>query len=90
MRENHGLPTVGKAANLERERAFFDAIQVHEHRARAFAVAGDFATIEWIVEFTAPNGQRVRLEQVAVQRWRDGRIVDERFYYDPAPLAAAA
>lgn len=90
MRENHGAPTIGKAANLERERAFFDAVQVHEHRARAFAVDGDFATIEWICEFTDPTGQRYRLEQVAVQRWRDGRIIEERFYYDSASLAVAA
>jgi hypothetical protein len=31
---------------------------------------------------TFTNSLRVKLEQVSVQKWEDGRIVHERFYYD--------
>jgi hypothetical protein len=29
------------------------------------------------------------MDELALQRWRGDRIVEERFYYDPAQLAAA-
>jgi hypothetical protein len=31
-------------------------------------------------------GQRLAFTQVAYQRWRDGKIVEERFYYTPVPV----
>jgi hypothetical protein len=31
---------------------------------------------------TFKGGQRMKLEQVAVRRWKDGKIVKERFYYN--------
>lgn len=34
------------------------------------------------IEFT--DGRRFRMEEVAVQRWEDGKVVHERFYY-PTP-----
>ena len=89
MQDNLNPPTVGKAANLERERAFFSAIQVHEHRALAVLVEGDRAIINWLFEFTGADGIRYRMDQIAVQQWRDGRIVRERFVYDSASLKAA-
>ena len=89
MQDNLNPPTVGKAANLERERAFFGAIQVHEHRALSVLVDGDRATINWLFQFTGADGVRYRMDQLALQQWRDGRIVRERFVYDSASLKAA-
>jgi ketosteroid isomerase-like protein len=89
MQENLNAPTVGKAANLERERAFFSGIQVHEHRALSVLVDDDRAIINWLFEFPGADGVRYRMDQIAVQTWRDGRIVRERFVYDSASLKAA-
>ena len=89
MQENLNPPTVGKAANLERERAFFSGIQVHEHRALSVLVDDDRATINWLFEFTGADGVRYRMDQFAMQQWRDGHIVRERFVYDSASLKAA-
>ena len=87
MQDNRNPPTVGKAANLAREKAFGDAIAlVHESRAESFLVNGDRAAIHWIFDFTSINGQRLRLDQVAYQTWRGDRIIQERFYYDTATL----
>ncbi len=33
-------------------------------------------------EFDAVDGTTHRYDQVAVQTWRDGKIVHEKFYYD--------
>jgi len=35
----------------------------------------------WI-EATFAQGGRAKLEQVAVQRWKDGKVVHERFYHN--------
>ena len=86
MQDNLGAPVVGKAANRERERAFFGAITVHQNRALSVAVDDDQAVIHWLFEFTGSDGKRYRIDQLAHQSWRDGRIVKERFYYDSARI----
>jgi ketosteroid isomerase-like protein len=89
MQENRQPPTVGKAANLEREKAFAASVdRWHEVRARTVAVDGDQVFIEWVFDYTTKEGQRIRMEEIARQRWRDGRIVHERFYYDSATLGS--
>jgi ketosteroid isomerase-like protein len=89
MQENRQPPTVGKAANLARERAFGDSVgRWHEVTARSIAVDGDQVLIEWVFEYTTREGQRIRMEEVAQQTWRDGKIVRERFFYDSATLGS--
>jgi ketosteroid isomerase-like protein len=36
--------------------------------------------------FTRMDGTSFRMEELALQRLRGERIVEERFYYDPAQL----
>jgi ketosteroid isomerase-like protein len=87
MQENRQPPTVGRAANLERERAFGNSVeQWHEVTARSVAVDGDQAVIEWVFDYTTREGRRIRMEEVAQQAWRAGRIERERFFYDTATL----
>lgn len=88
MQDNANPPVVGKAANRERERAFFSGITVHQNRAVSIAVDGDQAVIRWLFEFTGGDGKRYRLDQLSHQSWKNGRIVKERFYYDSASIAA--
>ena len=39
--------------------------------------------IEWVVQFRSPStGRPIRLEEVAVQKWANGEIIEERFYYE--------
>ena len=90
MRENNNPPTVGKAANRERERAFVGYVaEVRENRAASVVVDGDRSAINWVAEYIGTDGQRLRFDQIAHQTWRDGKIVSERFYDDPASLASA-
>ena len=89
MQENAQPATAGKAANREREKAFVGSIEtIHENRAGAVMVDGDRVAIRWQAEYTFRGGARMRFDQVAYQEWRGDRIVSERFYYDPASLAA--
>lgn len=85
MRENTGAPVVGKAENRDREIATLSTVrEVHENRADFVAIDGDRAVIGWKFEFTNIEGTRLRLDQIAVQTWENGQIVDERFVYDTA------
>lgn len=38
--------------------------------------------VESIMDVTFKGGQRAKMEQVAVQRWKGNHIVHERFYYN--------
>lgn len=90
MQENNNPPTVGKAANLEREEQFVGLIaEVRENRAASVLVDGDRAAINWVAEYVTKNGQRLKFDQITHQTWRNGKIVSERFFYDPTALAPA-
>ncbi|HKW49625.1 MAG TPA: SnoaL-like domain-containing protein [Gemmatimonadaceae bacterium] len=90
MQENLNPPTVGLRANLERERAFVASIAtVNEMKAFAVLVDGDRAVVNWHQDLVTTDGQRLRFDQLSLQLWKDGKIVHERFVYDPASLSAA-
>ena len=85
MQENTAEPTVGKAANRQRELDFLGAVeQVHGVELGATAVGDGVTFSEWTFDMTMKGGTRKKLTQVAVRRWRDGQVVHERFYYDSA------
>jgi ketosteroid isomerase-like protein len=46
--------------------------------------------IRWTFVFTRKDGTSFRMEELALQRWRGDRIVEERFFYDPAQLTSSA
>ncbi|HKQ49547.1 MAG TPA: nuclear transport factor 2 family protein [Phycisphaerae bacterium] len=83
MQENNEQPCTGKLANRAREQAFVDSVaQVHGIKVVNSAVNGDVAFSEWLLDVTFRNGQRAKMAQVAVRRWKNDRVVHERFYYN--------
>src|SRR5688500_9866138 len=81
MKENLQPPRVGKAANLEHERAFVSWIAEVKSRAQAVLVDGDHVVIHWVADYVGVDGVRLRYDQLAHQRWRGDKIVAERFVY---------
>jgi hypothetical protein len=59
-------------------------------RAADWRLDGDRTRIRWVYEFTGHDGRRHRQEEIAQQRWRGDRIVDEHIQYDPVQPAAVA
>ncbi len=83
MQENANPPTVGLAANIEREKQFMSGVKEWKGFNVAASAVGDNVTFyECSLDFIATNGQPVHMEQVVVSRWRNGKIGHERFYYD--------
>jgi ketosteroid isomerase-like protein len=90
MQENTSPPTVGFAENFARESAFYGSLRSAKFTAASVVVDDDRAAINWVFDYTTADGQRYRMDEVAIQTWRDGKIVHERYVYDTATLAAAA
>jgi hypothetical protein len=85
MQENTEAPCIGKAANREREVQFFSAIeQFHGASMHSSIVGDDVSMSEWTFDCTLKGGQRYTVHQVARRRWKEGRVVHERFYYSKA------
>jgi ketosteroid isomerase-like protein len=90
MQENGNPPTVGLKANIEREKQFLSAVKEWKGFEVKATGAGDNVTFyEAAFDWVTTDGKPMHLEQVTVARWRDGKIVHERFYYDTAGLAKA-
>jgi hypothetical protein len=82
MQDNTNEPWVGKQLNREREIQFFSSIEtLHELKLVSSAVGEDISYSEWIFDITFKGAVHARLEQVAVRRWLNGKIIHERFYY---------
>jgi len=73
---------VGKDVNRKREQEFFGRIkEVHSAGIGATAVSGNVSFCEQSFDATLVDGTHMRMEEVAVRTWRDGKIIKERFYY---------
>jgi len=85
MQENTAPPTAGKDANRLREQEFFGKVeQFHGVKLLAAAENGDVGFSEWEYDITFKGAPRNTMSQVAVRRWKDGKVVHERFYYGDA------
>jgi hypothetical protein len=83
--ENHERARAGREVCLAYERAALAQLkEPAKLRARAYAADAQsgVAFIEWVIRFLGDEDRPMRLEEVAVQRWSGGRIVEERFYYE--------
>lgn len=82
MQENLNDPVIGHAKNRERELAFLAGIEeAQSYELHNLAAQGDVTFAESTFRFRATDGSDVTLTQVVRSRWRNGKIVDERFYH---------
>ncbi len=83
--ENRTLARAGRASCLQYERQQLTQ-QRTPPRFKLCKLAVDegagHAFLEYVVRFTDAEGRAWRLEQVAVQTWHEGKITEDRFYYE--------
>jgi limonene-1,2-epoxide hydrolase len=85
MQENLGQKREGIAALIAGEQAALKRMGgAPVSKCQRFAIDGDTVFINWTFEMKGADGQTRVLDEVAVQTWKDDRILTERFYYDPA------
>jgi len=90
MQENGLPPRRGRDALAANERRVLARMKsVRSQCVRPVLVHGDLVVVRWIFEFETLEGARIRMEELAYQRWEADRIAEERFFYDPGQLAPA-
>ena len=85
MQENLQPPRKGINALIAGdEKVLASFKEVRTLPVKNFMVEGNRVVINWVFEFIAHDGRRFQQDELAWQRWDGDRIVEERFYYDPA------
>ena len=74
----------GKNAQREAIQGWFESVQEF-HGGGVDSICADeengITTAETWTEITFKGGGKVKMSEVAVQKWKDGQIIDEKFYY---------
>lgn len=87
MQENDAPPRAGREHLVAHEaKVLARARSVSSRCIRPAFIDGEHAVIRWVFEFEWKDGTRMRMEELTWQRWEGGRIVEEKFFYDPRQL----
>lgn len=95
VQENLQPPRVGRALSIERQKRMNANVQeLHEFKIGVVLVDGftdshpldGHSVVEMHLEITTVDGYRIRIEELGLQTWKDGRIVQERYFYDPVNI----
>ncbi len=85
MVEATGEVREGKATNREFELNWLSSVQ-EVHGAGVTAITSNEDTgqtaVETWMDITFKDGNRMKMEEVAVQKWEGELIIHERFYYN--------
>ena len=84
MQEIGEAPRVGKAVNREYEEKFVNYLAEVHGGGIDNMIADEnkgVVMIENWMDVTFKDGNRVKMEQVCVQQWKDEQIVSEKFYH---------
>lgn len=81
--EGNNPPKVGKAFCLAEEVKLLDTVTAfHGYTVTSGpAVKGDTTFYEAVMEFDTNDGAKHRFEQIVRSQWKDGKIVNERYYH---------
>ena len=87
--EPEGLPpgalgnAKGRRAITEKGRQFQRAIEgLHGGSVSEPVIAGSWFSVAWMLDVTFKGRGRKKLEEICVYHVRDGKIVQEQFFYD--------
>ena len=87
MRENCKEPRRGRDVLVAHEAAALARVaRVDTHPVATCLIDGDHVAINWTFDFVDAQGGKRRMEEMALQRWQGDRIIEERFFYDPASI----
>ena len=90
-RENDNPPLQGRDKLAEKERSVLARVaSVKTTRLGPLLLDGDHSAIRWRFEFTAKDGSKRVIEEVAWQTWRGEELIEEHFYYDPGMIKKTA
>ena len=88
MIEATGDHRKGKETNRKFEQEFFAGVK-DIHGGGTNAITSDesegVTMVESWMDVTFKDGNRIKMEEIARQKWKGDKIVEERFYYNAPP-----
>jgi hypothetical protein len=88
-RENNDAPVVGRDTLMAKERGVMAAFRnIEASRIGPSLIDGDTTATRWKFTFTGMDGAERILEETTWQTWREDRLIEERFFYDPKQMSA--
>jgi hypothetical protein len=82
MQDNDLPPTISKEANRWRELEFLNNIaDFRSAQVKGLGVGDDISFVIWEYDYTHNEWGPRHYTQVSVQRWKEGKIIDEKFIY---------
>lgn len=81
MQENSTEPRMGKDQNREACQGFVDAAPDLKLTVKSVAYNDDSSFQEVDFSYTDEEGNPIAYTEVAVRKWHNGLVVEERFYY---------
>jgi hypothetical protein len=82
MQENNMPPVIGKDANRERELQFLNSITgFRTAKVLDTAFGNNVSFVTWHYDYTHKDWGERNYRQVSVQHWKDGKIINEQFFY---------
>ena len=83
MQDNDYPAREGKSLNRQYEESFVNGLtEFRGAKVLNTLVSDDMAVTEWWFDYTHKDYGTRTYRQLAVQRWKNGKIVEEKFYYN--------
>ena len=83
MQDNDYPARSGKALNRQYEEAFVGGLtEFRGAKVVKTLLSDDLAVTEWWFDYDHKDYGTRNYTQIAVQRWKNGKIVEEKFYYN--------
>lgn len=83
MQDNNYPVREGKEVNRKYEEAFVNGLtEFRGARVLNTLISDGMAVVEWWFDYTHKDYGVRNYKQLAVQRWKNGQIVEEKFYYN--------
>lgn len=83
MQDNDYPARVGKEVNRQFEESFVNGLTEFRGAKVINTIISDgLAVVEWWFDYTHKDFGTRNYTQLAVQRWKAGKIVEEKFYYN--------
>lgn len=84
--EGDGSRRIGREAQHHHLAGFFATLkQMNAAILHAQATGSGVSMSEWTFDMTGADGAPIVWNEVLVRRWKDGRVISERFYQAPSP-----
>jgi len=83
MQDNDYPARVGKEVNRQFEEGFVNGLTEFRGAKVVNTIISDgIVAVEWWFDYTHKEFGTRNYTQIAVQRWKNGKIVEEKFYYN--------